>query len=911
MTFTFPPMLRAAMIPTSYVSTFSSNASALLFALAVVAAVALAPRALAQPDIRVEPGELLLEVESRFVVTDTLFVTNDGDATLLVSATTEVDEFPDAPTLQARKAPALHGRDLRLQGSYSAGLQALFARADAGASVRVIVELDVAFAPEGYLPSGQATAQRADIQARQAAVLDVLAGSGTDVIHRYKYTPALALRVRAEGLRRLAAHPAVVRIVMDRMMGPSLEESTVVVGAPTAWDLGFGGEGQAVAVLDSGVDNDHPFLSDKIVSEACFSNGFSSTNTSLCPSGATEEIGPGAGDDYCQRLGDINQSNSQCDHGTHVAGISAGSTGGFHGVARDADIVAIQVFSRVDSLALCSSFGYGTPCALASFSDAIAGFEHVFMLADDGMQVASANMSLGWGPGPKYGGYVDAPCPDAPMEPIAAQLTSIGVAVVAASGNDGADDGMVLPACAPSVISAGSTGDGSFGAPLDGVSGFSNVASFLDLYAPGSRIRSSVPGGGYANFAGTSMAAPHVAGAFAILKGADPGISVERALGALKVSGIPIATHRIAEDHSRIQIDYALSALEWLGVPTAEVEVGAGETVAVPVFANALPLRSGTYTGTVLLTSNDPDEPEVAVPVTLTVTPPPPPPVFGLQIESRNPDADVPIAVFPDDVNGEGEGTTPLLRAFEPGAAVTFIASPSSGDNEFAYWTHEGEIFTTQRVDLTLEETSLWTATYIPSDNAAPVANDDIVETPQGQGVEIDVLANDSDPEGGPLVVVGLAGGVNGVADILENNNVGYLPDSDFVGVDTLSYFAADEFGAIDEALVIVYVGVGVGAEDERALPAAFEITGNYPNPFAGSTRLRFDLPEAARVEVTVYDLLGREVLRVAPQAVVAGFGRTLVVEAGALAPGVYVYRVRASTAEGGHVGSGRFAVVH
>ncbi len=842
------------------------------------------------------PDNFEFEVETRFFLTDTLFVTNSGDAPLLVDVTTEIDDFPSAaPQYETRRAPDFFERDLRLSGSYGSELQQLFERATEGEPVRLLVELAVPFAPEGYLRSGDIAAQRAEIQRRQNTVLASLAGTQTETVHQYQYVPYLALRADAEGLRQLTGHVDVIRILEDKMEAPHLEESTVIVGAPVVWDLGLRGEGQAVAILDTGSDIHHPFLAGKVVAEGCYSSGSTNGTSSVCPNGMAVQTGPGSGDDACEQGANI----SGCDHGTHVAGIAVGDTEGFYGVAPGADLIALQVFSRQDLQSQCGNSQ--APCLRAFQSDIIAALSQVFDLANNGMDVASANMSLG-------GGGSSAACPGDPRELISAQLTSIGVAVVSSSGNGGRNGVIGAPACAPSIISVGSTGDGSFGTAIDGVSGFSDIASFMDLYAPGDRIRSSVPGDQYANFLGTSMASPHVAGAFAILKQFDAEVSVERALGALKVGGIPITTSRLpGVTIPRIQIDYALLALEWLGSPTEEVEVAAGETVAVPIFINALPLNSGDYTGTVTLSSNDPDQQMLTVPVGLTVTPPA---AIDLQIESRNPDGDVLVIVQPDDLNENGDGMTPFQRIFPRGTAVTVRPDPSPGDHVFSYWSANGQIITDQRVTFSLGDPSLWTVFYTPKDNAPPVANPDSVATAEGAGIEIDVLLNDSDPEGDELAVVGLAGEINGVATLLENQNVDYIPPPDFRGIETFTYFLADEFGAVSEAEVYINVGMFVGTEDGSAVPAAFAVHGNYPNPFTGTTQLRFDMPEAAQLAVTVYDLLGREVLQVPVQAAFAGFDYTLTLDARTLPSGVYVYRVTATTAERVHTGSGRFAVV-
>src|SRR4029079_18540668 len=74
---------------------------------------------------------------------------------------------------------------------------------------------------------------------------------------------------------------------------------------------------------------------------------------------------------------------------------------------------------------------------------------------------------------------------------------------------------------------------------------FSNVAPFMSLFAPGDSITSSVPGGSYEALSGTSMAAPHVAGAWAIMRQAAPGASVATVLNAFRTTGMAITDDRV------------------------------------------------------------------------------------------------------------------------------------------------------------------------------------------------------------------------------------------------------------------------------------------------------------------------------------------------------------------------------
>ncbi|MCX7840001.1 MAG: S8 family serine peptidase, partial [Anaerolineae bacterium] len=241
-----------------------------------------------------------------------------------------------------------------------------------------------------------------------------------------------------------------------------------------------------------------------------------------------------------------------CYPGTPVAGIAAGRDPGglgFSGVARDANIIAIQIFSRFDNPYYCGS----SPCALAWDSDIIKGLERVYELRHT-YPIAAANLSLG---GESYSYVCDTLFPD--YKDAIDNLRSVGIATVIASGNEYLSTAIAAPACVSSAISVGSTRDGGFGAtPVDAVSDFSNSASFLSLLAPGQVIRSAYPGGWYVNVSGTSMATPHVTGAWAILKQRMPVSTVEQILAALTNAGVPIYDSRNGITKPRIQINRAL-----------------------------------------------------------------------------------------------------------------------------------------------------------------------------------------------------------------------------------------------------------------------------------------------------------------------------------------------------------------
>lgn len=185
---------------------------------------------------------------------------------------------------------------------------------------------------------------------------------------------------------------------------------------------------------------------------------------------------------------DDGRGSDDCDgHGTHVAGTVAGTT---FGVAPGADVVPVRVLD-------CN--GGGTTAGV------IAGVDWV---TDNASGPSVANMSLG---GPTSSALDDA----------VARSVASGVTYVVAAGNENQDACNVSPARESSAITVGST------TRTDARSSFSNWGSCVDLFAPGSEITSAWYTSDTATntISGTSMAAPHVAGAAAKVLQGSPSAS--------------------------------------------------------------------------------------------------------------------------------------------------------------------------------------------------------------------------------------------------------------------------------------------------------------------------------------------------------------------------------------------------
>jgi len=390
---------------------------------------------------------------------------------------------------------------------------ALLTKLDQQERLRVIVQLKIP-----GLTNKTAELNTPAIHTAQSDLLSTLSSNNVRLIHQYDYIPFMAVEVDRAGLEGLMRSPLVVGVEEDILMKPLLSESVPLINADDVWAAGYTGEGQMVAVLDTGVDKNHPALAGKVVSEACYSST-SSTTTSLCPGGVSASIETDSALPYIS-----NCPSGECDHGTHVAGIVAANGASVKGIAKDAKLIAIQVFSRVSS----NSIGSWS-------SDQIKGLERVYTLRNS-YQIAAINLSLG--SEEAYTTTCDNLGSNIAYKASVDKLRSVGIVTVAASGNEHYINAISSPACISTIVSVGATTD------ADTVANYSNSASFLDLLAPGSSINSTIPGGGYAIYNGTSMAAPHVAGAWALLRSYDPSATIDEILYALKNTGIPINDSR-------------------------------------------------------------------------------------------------------------------------------------------------------------------------------------------------------------------------------------------------------------------------------------------------------------------------------------------------------------------------------
>ncbi len=436
-------------------------------------------------------------------------------------------------------------------------LQSLQKTAAARGHVKVIVGLRVPFAADDALDAAPRAAQRQDIAAASGALRARFAAAAArhrGAVQSFDALPFMAMDVTGPELAALAADPLVLSLSPDFKLRRSLAESGPLIHAPEAWAEGYSGQGQTIAILDTGVDSTHPFLAGKVVSEACYSKG------GYCPQGTTSSTAAGSALP-CPLA-------EPCAHGTHVAGIAAGRGESASGIARDATLIAIQVFSPDPS----------DPTDITAwYSDVLAGLNRVYQLRNS-YPIAAVNLSLGGG---RYSGTCDRAYPA--MTAAIANLRSAGIATVIAAGNEYYTDSIAFPACISSAISVAAVSDSDWGPCFDGtptaadkIACYSNDAPFVSLLAPGSSITSSVPGGGYETWHGTSMASPHVAGAFAVMKQRAPNASVSDMLAAFQKTGAPVTDGRGTVPFSRPRIDVAAALTQFVTLSYTATGDGSG-----------------------------------------------------------------------------------------------------------------------------------------------------------------------------------------------------------------------------------------------------------------------------------------------------------------------------------------------
>jgi subtilisin len=302
--------------------------------------------------------------------------------------------------------------------------------------------------------------------------------------------------------------------------GDELQWGANRVDAEIAHAAGKAGSGVVVAVVDTGIDLDHPEFANRIDHRRVSFAGRNPSN-------------------------DVNDKNG---HGTHTAGIvgAAAGNGGVVGVAPEAMILPIQVSkgSRIKDEAILAAFDYLV--GLASPPDVVS------------MSFGSSQSS------------------EAESAALKA-LADAGVTLVASAGNSSGGP-VGFPAGYGHVIAVSST------TVDDTLSSFSSVGlGSGDLAAPGSSIYSTSKDGGYVHMSGTSMSAPHVAGAAALVIGDEAGDARTVLTDPGKAEDIGLTESQMGAGLLDVAAAFGLDSGNNLGNVPPVVDAGADQTVVLPV----------------------------------------------------------------------------------------------------------------------------------------------------------------------------------------------------------------------------------------------------------------------------------------------------------------------------------------
>ncbi|HEX2737735.1 MAG TPA: hypothetical protein VHP57_06330, partial [Acidimicrobiia bacterium] len=136
--------------------------------------------------------------------------------------------------------------------------------------------------------------QPAQVAAAQTALAHDVAPTDATIKRRFDSLGLVAMQATPETLRKLETSKLVASVGRDRILLPTLAHSVPTVQADQAAAAGYNGSGETIAVLDSGVDTAHPFLSGRVVSEACFASGDDmGAPSGDCPNGQETQTGTG------------------------------------------------------------------------------------------------------------------------------------------------------------------------------------------------------------------------------------------------------------------------------------------------------------------------------------------------------------------------------------------------------------------------------------------------------------------------------------------------------------------------------------------------------------------------------------------------------------------------------------------
>jgi len=289
-----------------------------------------------------------------------------------------------------------------------------------------------------------------------------------------------------------------------------------LTGVSGAHKKGLKGSGVTIAVIDTGLNKNHPEFKGRVVAERCYSTGYNSggyRNTSynsVCSSlisSAPSKL--------------LGHTSTWYNHGSHVTGIAAGK----NGIAQEAKIVSILASTEkvwdcysweVEDYA-CDDYSTSGKCCSEggiSGNDQMKAYNYLIDYAKNIGKITAINMSFGSG---KHA----SSCDWDERYDIFQEMRKAGMIPVVAAGNEEYESEICDPACITGAFPVAALYD----SPDPQLADYSNYNELVKLTAPGTNIYSAVYPNGYTKMSGTSMATPMVTGAFAILQQQYPGYS--------------------------------------------------------------------------------------------------------------------------------------------------------------------------------------------------------------------------------------------------------------------------------------------------------------------------------------------------------------------------------------------------
>ena len=379
--------------------------------------------------------------------------------------------------------------------------------------------------PLAQAPGAQAAIAREQLVFRQELAARL---PSADIGWRYRLVAnGFSLSLPRSELPRLRTLPGVRDVLPAGSYAPHLSTTPQQIGAPALWgqSLDTSGQGVKIGIIDSGIDAGHPFFDPTgYAMPAGFPKGQERFTTAKVI--VARVFAPKSASAASTR---VAFSEDDSSHGTHVAGIAAGNADTPAGGGRRVSGVAPRAYLGNYKVFVETSSGLSpnanSPAIVAAIEAAVA----------DGMDVINFS-----------GGEPEIePSRDIVARALDAAAAA-GVVPVVAAGNDYNDFGagsVSSPANSEAAIAVGAVEIG--GSPTTRTHAeFSSVGPTTislrlkpDVAAPGVDVLSSIPGG-WSEFSGTSMAAPHIAGSAALLRQRHPSWSAEQVKSALVQSGV-------------------------------------------------------------------------------------------------------------------------------------------------------------------------------------------------------------------------------------------------------------------------------------------------------------------------------------------------------------------------------------